>query len=363
MVQTMVASANTGLNQIDWFERLQQIAYAYGKPEISGRIKLSPDHFIVTEVMNVEPTGQGEHYWLDITKTRLNTDTVAKSLARFGRVSNRNVGYSGMKDFHAITRQWFSVWKPGSDELDWSEYVLEGVTINRAIKHTRKIKRGTHSANHFQIRIVELSGSENPHIILNSRLDQIKANGVPNYFGEQRFGRNANNMLQAIEMFAGKRVKQRSLRSILLSSARSWLFNSVVSARVDAGTWQSLYAGEPANLNGSNSVFLVSDVDAENERLSRLDIHPTAPLWGEIKAGKEGVAGQDLRRLEHVALRDYQPLMDGLERSGVEYQRRATRLLPKRLQWSFDQGDLCLSFELQRGQFATSVLRELVCET
>ncbi|MFT6408207.1 MAG: tRNA pseudouridine13 synthase [Arenicella sp.] len=209
---------------------------------------------------------------------------------------------------------------------------------------------------------------ECPRAALDARLELIRTAGVPNYFGAQRFGRGANNIPQALAMFAGsRRVKDRNLRGILLSSARSWLFNSVVSARVKIGTWQSLYAGEPANLNGSNSVFPVVDIEAETERLRLLDIHPTAPLWGERSdRNLAELAVQmcaELIELEASAMGRYQLLKRGLEDARVEYQRRALRLVPIDLSWQYDDGDLCLTFDLQRGQFATSVLRELVRET
>lgn len=372
-----VFSTDQDLSQVDWLAQFKELAYAYGSPEVVGVIKQSPEHFMVTEVMDIEPSGEGEHYWLDITKMRLNTDAVAKSLARFSGVSNRDVGYSGMKDFHAVTRQWFSVWRPKGDELDWSKYCLDGVSVNQVVKHSRKIKRGTHKANHFQIRVVGLVAldlieadavdAENIRTLLDARLARIKQQGVPNYFGAQRFGRGANNIPQALAMFAGKRrVKDRNLRGILLSSARSWLFNCVVSERVKINTWQSLYAGEPANLNGSNSVFPVVDLDAETERLRLLDIHPTAPLWGERSERNRAELTVEmcveLMDLESSAMADYQLLKQGLEDARVEYQRRASRLVPIDLSWDHDDGDLCLSFDLQRGQFATSLLRELVRE-
>jgi tRNA pseudouridine13 synthase len=369
----VVSSTDQDLSNLDWLAQLDCWAYAYAEPSVSGFIKQSPEHFLVTEVMDVEPSGEGEHYWLDITKTRLNTDAVAKSLARFSGVANRDVGYSGMKDFNAVTRQWFSVWRPKGDALDWSKYALEGVQVNQVVKHSRKIKRGTHKSNHFQIRVLSITALENAtdkNIVadLDQRLKQIQKAGVPNYFGAQRFGRGANNLPQALAMFAGtKRVKDRNLRGILLSSARSWLFNCVVSARVKADTWQSLYVGEPANLNGSNSVFTVVDLEAETERLELLDIHPTAPLWGERNepnksdnVDRNTQVSVELHELETSAMAEYSLLQRGLENARVDYQRRALRLVPIGLTWEHDNGDLCLSFELQRGQFATSILRELV---
>jgi len=168
----------------------------------------------------------------------------------------------------------------------------------------------------------------------------------------KRFGRNADNMRQAVDFFSGdKKIKNRNLKGILLSSARSWLFNQVVSARVSQGSWQQLQKHEPANLHATNSVFQTSGDSEETHRLTEFDIHPTAPMWG---------SGMDEIMMA---------CPDGLEHARLDYQRRALRSVVKHMDWSIapklDRAGLMnncliLSFELIRGQFATSVLRELV---
>lgn len=367
------------LEVIDWVAELGALNHAYGHPLISGALKTAPEDFIVTELMDIEPVGEGEHTWLDITKTRCNTDAVAKSLARFAGVAYRDVAYSGMKDFHAVTRQWFSVWRPKGEPLNWSEFALDGVQVHAVVKHTRKIKRGTHRANAFTIRARSLvlsdlnnnvATSENTdiEIALEQRLQLIKKSGVPNYFGEQRFGRNANNMRQAVDMLInGKRIKDRNLRGLLLSSARSWLFNHCVSARISNNTWQQLYDNEPANLNGSNSVFTSENSLAEKGRLADLDIHPTAPMWGD-GTDKSMLKSVELREFESSTLSQFKALMVGLENARVDYQRRPIRSIPANLDWQFERCEngnvhgLVIHFELQSGQFATSVMRELLRE-
>lgn len=371
MTKNSTPELTSAIDDLDWSQMLSELSYANGVPEVSAVIKQRPEDFIVVEQMDIEPSGEGEHIWLDISKVRRNTDAVAKSLARFAGVSNRDVGYSGMKDFNAVTRQWFSVWRPKGEPLDWSSYQFEGVELNRIVNHSRKIKRGTHRSNRFEIRLASLKGNEQAkdiEAILDHRLSTLRDQGAPNYFGVQRFGRNAGNMPQALEMFRGeKRVKDRSLRSILLSSARSWLFNSVVSERVNTGTWQMLFAGEPANLDSSNSVFTVKDASLENARLRALDIHPTAPLWGQGHESFSEPASVELVDLEHRVLAEYSELKTALESARLDYQRRPLRVIAKRLKWQYEQItderlDCVLSFELNRGQFATSVLRELVLE-
>lgn len=362
---------------LDWAAELEAQAYAFGVPAIKGVLKATPEDFIVTELMDVEPTGEGEHTWLDISKVRRNTDAVAKALARFAGVAYRDVAYSGLKDYHALTRQWFSVWRPKGDALDWSEFALDGVEVHQIVKHSRKLKRGTHRANEFCIRLSSLSILEaeaeenNEDAIeqyLEQRLQALKLAGVPNYFGDQRFGRNVNNMPQAVAMLLNdKRVKDRNLRGLLLSSARSWLFNQCVSARIEEGSWQRLYASEPANLNGSNSVFISDGSVDEQERLHQLDIHPTAPMWGD-NIDKVMAECPQLFDFEKNILAKYQPLLNALERARLDYQRRPIRSVPERFSWQFERDEtgqlhgLVIRFELQSGQFATSLIRELILE-
>ena len=348
------SDASTAFN---WNEILTQLSYANGKPEVRGVLKSTPEDFKVTELMDVVPSGEGEHYWLDISKVKCNTEQVAKALARFANVSPRDVGYSGMKDFFAQTRQWFSVWKPKGGEPAWHEFKLDGVTVHQAIKHSRKIKRGTHYANQFTIVIRDLEGDVSQ---LESRFAKVVEQGVPNYFGPQRFGRNADNMQQALDLFSGvKKVKSRHLKGLLLSSARSWLFNQVVSERVKQDCWQTLFAQEPVNLHATNSFFQSDGSDNETDRLSQFDIHPTAPMWGgRIDSMMSNC--QDLLEWEQTVMSPYLCLQEGLEAAKVDYQRRSVRSVAKGFTWSIEGQSLTVSFELIRGQFATSVLRELV---
>jgi len=342
---------------INWSDALQALAYAHQKPGVSGDIKVAPEDFVVTELMEVTPSGEGEHYWLDISKTQNNTEQVAKQLARFANVAYRDVGYSGLKDFFAQTRQWFSVWKPKGGVPAWPEFTMDGVTINQVVKHSRKIKRGTHRANRFDITVRNLSGDISS---LDERLKQVKQCGVPNYFGAQRFGRNAENMNQAYEMLVmGKQVKRRGLRSLLLSSARSWMFNTVISARIEQGSWLVLQENEPVNLNASNSVFIAQGGCDEQARLASNDIHPTAPMWGQgvdqVMSQSEGLAEWEMK-----ILAPFDELQQGLESARLDYQRRAMRCIANELTWQLSENELNLNFELTRGQFATSVLREVV---
>lgn len=346
MLQVISLENNSAIHSVNW-------EYAHGLPQANARLKAQPEDFKVTELLDIELVGEGEHCWIWLTKRLQNTEQVAKELAKFAGVSFRDVSYSGMKDFQAVTSQWFSVWLPGKADPDWSNFTMDGVIIEKTIRHTRKLKRGAHRANQFQIVLQELDNAE----AMEQPLSQIIQMGVPNYFGEQRFGRERNNISHAITMFADNKLpKSRHKRSLYLSAARSWLFNLILSERVQRKSWNSLLPDEPVNLDGTNSVFTDSGDDSMQQRLEGMDIHPTVALWGR---GHNGVA-DSIRLFEEQAVSDFQLIAEGLEKAGLKHERRATRIKLEDFHWDINNSQCFLEFVLHKGQFATSVLRECV---
>lgn len=345
----------------DWPGAMAKWKFAYGQPLINGVIKDRPDDFQVVEQMPIKPSGAGEHVWLKLRKTQLSTEYLAKQLARLAGVTQRAVSYSGRKDFQAITEQWFSVWMPGQQEPDWRLLENEKITLLEAHRHDRKLRIGTHTHNKFNIRVRRVKGDLEAFA---ARCESISNQGVPNYFGVQRFGRQCQNLVQVTAMFNGKRKRRdKNQRGILLSSARSWLFNECLSARVDQQSWDQLHAGEPAILAGSESHFNAQRSSSEcgdlSARLEAADIHPSAPLvgvWGE----KDVAKFIDLHNQERAVFTRYPVLFDGLVSARLQYGRRATRCLPADLSVNFEDDSVTLEFTLNKGQFATSVMRELV---
>ncbi|MCC5856431.1 MAG: tRNA pseudouridine(13) synthase TruD [Idiomarina sp.] len=332
--------------QMDWH-------YRWGRPASTGILKHSPEDFVVNEVLGFEPewAEKGQHHWLLIEKRGLNTDFVARQLARFAGIPAKEVSFSGLKDRQAVTTQWFSVELPATREIVWADWVLEGATILSAHRGIRKLKRGAHKANEFVIRIRGLT--ELPEF--EARLQKL-SQGVPNYYGEQRFGRQRNNLTQALEMFAGKRIKDRNLRSLLLSSARSWLFNHCVSQRL-AELDDTALLGDVVQLSGSHSQFTLMELDDSIlNRLATGDIRLTAPLYGR---GLSSVALAAAER-EDSFIAERQEWLDGLVRAGVNADRRPMLLVPTDLSVELSDDEAVLSFSLETGAFATSVLRELL---
>ena len=313
-------------------------ARAHGVPLFAADIRSKPEDFQVSEELGYAFSGEGEHDYLWIEKIGANTEWVARQLARHAGVPAKDIGYSGLKDRHAVTQQWFSI--PRWHAPDWQALDLEGVRVLDVQRHHRKLRRGAHKANAFRIllRGENLSGHS---AALEQRLRVIREQGVPNYFGEQRFGRDGNNLELADLFAAGKRLP-RHKRSIAISTMRSLVFNEQLDERVRAGTWNQVLAGDKANLDGTNSVFEVETV-AEDllRRCQALDIHPAGELIGD-----GSTLGPDA-------------WLAALAKARVEPGTRSLRLRVGDLAWDIAEDTVELSFRLGRGAFATVVLREL----
>ncbi|MEX0975471.1 MAG: tRNA pseudouridine(13) synthase TruD [Woeseia sp.] len=326
---------------------------AHGEPGVRADLRCLPQDFQVDEELGFEPDGEGEHDYLWLEKSGANTAWVAERLADFAGIQVRDVGYAGMKDRHAVTRQWFSVRRPAGAPADWSRFNLDGVHIRKATRNRRKLRRGAHRGNRFRIVLRNIDSAAHD---FDARLSTLAEQGVPNYFGEQRFGRDASNLQLAERLFAGGRLS-RPRRGLALSAARALIFNSVLERRVADHTWNKLVPGECANLDGSGSVFTVHEVDALlDRRLQAMDIHPTGPLWGRNGAGANG----EWSPLEQAIAGQFELHARGLERHGVESARRPLRLAVRALKWETGEGTLTVEFQLSSGAFATAVLRELV---
>lgn len=319
-------------------------------------IKQEADDFRVDEILGFEPDGEGDHAWLLIRKRDTNTQWLAGALARHAGVARRDVGFSGLKDRAAVTTQWFSVPVAGRAEPDWSALASPRVELLAVTRHAKKLRRGVHKGNRFRIRVRDFAGDREA---LCARAGALAASGAPNYFGEQRFGRGGGNVGGAWEMLGeGRRVRDRGLRSLYLSAARALLFNRVLARRVRDGSWRRALAGEALMLDGSHSVFAITEPDADIEaRLAALDLHPTGPLWGS----GEPLAGGEALALESGVLAECGAWRDALSGAGLRHARRALRVPLAGLELDFEAPDRpVVGFALPAGAYATMALRELV---
>ena len=327
---------------------------AYGFPPVDCVLRQTPEDFQVEENLGFEPEGEGEHLWLWLEKRGVNTDQVARQLARIAGVRQGDVSYAGLKDRHAVTRQWFSIHLPKGDVEQAAQWHDAQWRILRAAKARRKIRRGSLHGNRFLIALRDLRGELAD---LEARLSNIARRGVPNYFGEQRFGHD--NIERAEAMARGDlRVADRHLRGIYLSSLRSALFNAVLARRVRDNTWDLALGGEALNLDGSRSFFVADIVDdVIRHRLATGDIHPTGPLWGRGEPPSHGEA----LALELAVIGACPEIWKrACCDAGMEQERRKLRLAVQGLKWQWrDDGVLQLDFSLPAGAYATVVIREI----
>ncbi|BDX05552.1 tRNA pseudouridine(13) synthase TruD [Planctobacterium marinum] len=332
--------------------------YLHGKPKSSATLKAIPEHFKVNEVLPFEPVGEGEHLFLQIEKTGLNTGFVAQQLARFYGVKERDVGYAGRKDKHAVTTQWFSVWLPGVKSAPVKQFVYDGCNIKQQSWHSKKIRTGNLSHNEFQITLTDLEKDTD----LEERIAKVKHTGVPNYFGPQRFGNInsdgvAGNLAMARLLINNETIKKREKRNMAVSALRSWLFNEAVSERLTKLS-TTPENGDVFSLAGSNSFFVAETIDSEIlTRLAGADIHLSAPLWGAGKPASLGVPGE----LENSLAERFPEICNTLAALGLKQERRKLLLYPKDFSYQLHEQQLLLNFSLPSGCFATSVIRELLC--
>ena len=325
-------------------------------------LRVEPEDFVVEEDLGFAPSGVGSHALLRVRKRNANTEWVARELARAAGCRPGDVGYAGLKDRHAIATQWFSLPLPRGTLGSAPDAVTRALSDLAAIRHTdyevleahahtKKLPRGALAGNRFTIRLRDFNV---PDTQVADRLNAIATHGVPNYFGPQRFGRDASNLKKITPDL--RAIPQRE-QTYVLSAARSLIFNAVLAARVADGSWSTLEPGDVANLDARGSVFAVDAVDEQlQQRMAALDIHPTGPLWGRDELMSQG----RIRTLEYDIASVYDDPCALVIAAGMRQERRALRLAVRDLTSTRQSADLTLRFWLTKGSFATTVLRELV---
>lgn len=316
---------------------------AYPASGASATLKQLNEDFIVTELPLQLPCGEGEHLWLDIEKNGANTAFVAQQLAEAAGVQERDVGYAGLKDRYAITRQWFSIYLPNGKEakekgpapdlnrLQHPEFQVLGQS-----RHVKKLRPGDLQGNRFRIMLREVSGDRDA---IEANLKAVASQGVPNYFGAQRFGFDGGNIEQGRAMLAREiRVRNPKKKGIYLSAVRSLIFNEVLALRIRQGLWGKTLPGDVMDASG----------------------RPTGPLWGRGRLSTTDQA----QALELSVAARHASLCDGMEHAGLDQDRRALVACPADMSWQWLQADqLLLTFSLPAGNYATSVLNEILRTT
>ncbi len=335
---------------------------AWGDPLGAGVLRATPEDFEVDEILGFAASGEGPHALLRVRKRGANTEWVARELARTVGVKPFEVGFAGLKDRNAVTTQHFTVPRGKRAAEEFIGLQGEGFEVLGSAAHQRKLPRGALEGNRFVLTVRELACDAAQ---LTERVQRIARGGCPNYFGEQRFGREAGNLEQVLrtaqQLAEGggtdRRRRGRDDAGFMLSAARSVIFNAMLAMRVSQGSWNRLSPGDVANLDGRGSVFAVDAVDAELEqRCAALDVHPTAPLAGK---GESLARGEVLAREEAVAAQ-FPEALSVIHAEGMKPERRALRIRVRDLEHEYSGDTLRLRFALSAGSFATTVLREII---
>jgi tRNA pseudouridine13 synthase len=335
---------------------------AWGEPLGTGVLRSCPEDFEVDEILGFAASGEGPHALLRVRKRGANTEWVARELARVVGVKPFEVGFAGLKDRNAVTTQHFTVPRGKRAAEEFIGLAGEGYEVLSAAAHQRKLPRGALEGNRFVIVVRGLACNAAQ---LRERVQSIAVGGCPNYFGEQRFGREAGNLQQVLHraqrLTEGGRSERRSRgrddAGFMLSAARSLIFNALLAERVTHGSWNRLSNGDVANLDGRGSVFAVEVVDPELERrCAALDVHPTAPLPGL----GESLARGEVRALEETVAAQFPEALAVIHAEGMKSERRALRIRVRELDLEYSGDTLRLRFALSSGSFATTVLREII---
>lgn len=333
------------------------LAYPYSQPIHYATLKQSPGDFVVTEIPGFELSGSGEHVYFYIEKTGLTTNQLIGQIARQLNVPSRNIGYAGLKDKQAVTRQWISIQLPGKQTPalpDADEYRI--LDCNR---HHKKLRIGSHQGNYFK---VVLRGVEDGFEVVQDKLELIRQQGFANYFGAQRFGRNQDNVEQAIAALSDSRKARRLKRqrkSLMISSLRSFLFNRLLDCRIAQGIWVDPVDGDVFQLAGSHSVFNQMLDQTLMDRYHRFDLHCALPLHGT--KGSILSTG-DAQQIEAGVFVEYPEISEILDRLAVKLGYRSNRAVARGLKITTDKSEqtIELEVELEPGVFLTTLLDHLL---
>lgn len=331
------------------------LPYLHGGPLGRARFKVQPEDFVVEELLGFEPSGEGEHCLVWAEKRNLDSNTAAARLADAVGIRRRLVSHCGLKDRHAVTRQWFSLHMPGQASPEPAVLESEGLRVLRITRNLRKLRRGIHLGNRFTIRLREPNFDAG---LATQRWQAITEKGAPNYFGTQRFGNEGQNVAKAQAMFRGEFTPgDRLLRGILLSAARSHLFNIVVAGRMARGSWDKPLDGEVFGFADNGTILLPENQRGDEvARFEKGIVELTAPLWGSGELQSEG----EVRSLELELLARFPDITAGLEAFGLRQERRVMRLRPLDSKFEvMENGDLKICFDLPKGTYATTLLSEL----
>ncbi|MBM4381314.1 MAG: tRNA pseudouridine(13) synthase TruD [Deltaproteobacteria bacterium] len=325
-------------------------------PGSGGVLRRSPEDFVVEEVPAYLPCGEGEHLYLHVRKRGLSTPELARQLARALGVGEREVSWAGLKDRHAVTTQWLSLPAKTAEVALAGLQLPPGVELLTAKRHGNKLKNGHLRGNRFTLWLRDVADAGAAH----ASFERLVAAGVPNYFGEQRFGLKDDNAEAGKLLLRGERLPRRPSafeRKLFLSAYQSQLFNRLAAARVEAGTLGRALSGDVLRKTETGGLFVCEVPEVDQPRVEAREVSPAGPLYGPKvprAAGAVAEAEEAVLASEGMTLEDFRRGKDETEGG-----RRPYRVFLGEPAFEQDGTGLRLAFSLPRGSYATVVVREL----
>jgi tRNA pseudouridine13 synthase len=325
-------------------------------PAVAGKIAGAPEDFAVDEIPLYAPVGSGEHLYARVEKKSYTTPAMLRAVGRAAGVHERDIGYAGLKDKHALTTQWISLPVSARDPAQWQ--LPEGIRVLETARHTNKLRTGHLSMNRFRIRLLTEAVDALGHAqAIVARLSQ---QGLLNYFGGQRFGRNGSGLGEAFAWLrAGARVRgvPRFLSKLYPSVIQAEVFNRYLSLRQTHGL-SRLLRGEVVRLEGSGSLFVVEDPERELSRLQSGDIHLTGPIFGpKARAAASEALELEARTLAELELSAAE--LETLGRLAAGTRRDLVVRVADLAVRELEPGRLELEFSLPSGSYATELVRAI----
>ena len=326
-------------------------------PGAGGLFKAVPEDFEVDELPAYEPSaevGSDEHLFLWVEKRGRSTPDVAKLIARHVGAQERDVTWAGLKDRQGITRQYLSL--PSKFEAKLPGFAAEGVTILRTARHRNKLKSGHLRGNRFTVVVRDVSDLG----AARATLARLLSLGIPNFFGDQRFGRDGENAAKGKAiLLGGGRHRDRFERKLFLSAFQSALFNDVLAQRIRAGTFAQALAGDVLKKHETNGEFICAEPTVDQPRVEAFEVSPTGPIFGPSMRPASGEPGEreaEVLAAEGVTTQTFEA--GGRETDGTRRFFRVP-LVGLEVEALAEQA-LRLRFELPAGAYATVLLRELL---
>jgi tRNA pseudouridine13 synthase len=321
----------------------------------------SPETFVVEELAAYLPAGTGEHTYLWIEKRSMTTWDAIATLARRLRVEEREVGCAGLKDKHAVTRQWLSFPRVAPDvALAAGDDQLR---VLRAIPHGNKLRTGHLRGNRFEVVLTGLAADEGPGLL--ERLATLAREGLPNRYGDQRFGRDGDNVARGLELLRGQRRERDARRRRLWQSAvQSAVFNEVLRTRAEAGLLRRVLAGDVLQKAATGGIFVTEDPAQDQPRLDAGELMTTGPMPGGW--ARDPPADTEARALEDRAIATIGATREDFAAAGRDLPGTRRPLViavtvhaPGDSTVAADPSMLRIGFDLPAGTYATVLIEAL----